>query len=423
MAEAPSFCYLFRWTLNTIARRARPALSWRAVFFTLLLPALSLTACGYPVSSHAAAEQAAEQGARLQQLRKRIASLKGELETISGRRNVLQDRLQAAEKEIGQVAAELRSLHEQEAAARAKMDLLDTQKGVEKDRLTRLRVALSRELQAAYMVGKQERIKLLLNQEDPAAVGRMMVYHGYFSRARADRMLEIHAVLEELNNIETELIRQQADIARLKVQQEEKSARLAGEQDKRRAILARVDSSLKDKTAELQSLVQDEQRLQKLVQSLRKALKDIPAAAGKYKSLQSLKGRLRWPVSGRIATRYGELHAHGKLRSRGILIDTRTGTDVNAIAKGRIAFADWLRGFGLLVIIDHGDGFMSLYGQNRSLYKSVGEWVEPGELIAAAGNSGGQQQSGLYLELRKDGRPFDPGPWFAGKPVARHARQ
>jgi septal ring factor EnvC (AmiA/AmiB activator) len=271
------------------------------------------------------------------------------------------------------------------------------------------------------MMGKQERIKLLLNQKDPAAVGRMMVYHGYFSRARAGRMLEIHAVLEELSSIETELTGHQANIARLKTKQQEKSSRLAGEQDKRREILAQVTSELKDKTTKLKNLELDEQRLHKLVQSLRKALKDIPATAGKFKSLQSMKGRLRWPVAGRITTRYGERHASGKLRSRGVLIATRPGADVFAVAKGRIAFADWLRGFGLLMILDHGNGFMSLYGQNRSLYKSIGEWVEARELIAAAGNSGGRQQSGLYLELRKDGRPLDPGPWFSGKPAARQA--
>lgn len=421
MAELPPSGYPFRCIFHIDACGAVKACNWRAVIITGVMLALSLTALSFPVESRAEEGQAAKQEARLQQLRTRIASLKTELDTISGQRDVLQGKLEATEKEIGLVAAELHLLEKQGKAAQVKMDELKVQRGAEKDRLKHLRATLSRELQGAYMMGKQERIKLLLNQEDPAAVGRMMVYHGYFSRARAGRMLEIHAVLEELNRIETEVTGQQADIARLQAQQQEKSSRLASEQDKRREILAQVESRLKDKTVELKNLEQDEQRLHKLVQSLRKALKDIPAAAGKYKSLQSLKGRMRWPVAGRITMRYGERHASGKLRSRGVLIATHPGSDVSAIAKGRIAFADWLRGFGLLLIIDHGDGFMSLYGHNRSLYKSVGEWVNPGELIAAAGNSGGQQQSGLYLELRKEGRPFDPGPWFSGKPASRRA--
>jgi len=126
-------------------------------------------------------------------------------------------------------------------------------------------------------------------------------------------------------------------------------------------------------------------------------------------------------VAGRISMRFGERHAEGKLKSRGLLIRARADTDVYAISKGRVAFADWLRGFGLLLILDHGDGYMSLYGHNRSLFKEVGEWVEAGEAITAVGNSGGQAQAALYLELRKDGRPFNPAPWFAGTPSERHA--
>jgi septal ring factor EnvC (AmiA/AmiB activator) len=126
-------------------------------------------------------------------------------------------------------------------------------------------------------------------------------------------------------------------------------------------------------------------------------------------------------VEGRIGMPFGSLQADGKLRSRGVLVTASAGADVHAIASGRVVFADWLRGFGLLLIIDHDKGYMSLYGYNRSLYKEVGDRVEAGEGIAAVGDSGGRARSGLYLELRKDGRPFDPLPWFAGKPASLHA--
>jgi septal ring factor EnvC (AmiA/AmiB activator) len=165
-------------------------------------------------------------------------------------------------------------------------------------------------------------------------------------------------------------------------------------------------------------LEEDERRLQKLVESLQQAIRDIPTAGGEYESLPSLKGKLRWPVAGQISTHYGERHFSGKLHARGVHIAARAGADVHAIARGRVVFADWLRGFGLLMIIDHGDNYMSLYGQNRSLYREVGDWVERDEVVAAAGNSGGQQKAGLYLELRKDGRPFNPGDWLQGKPEA-----
>jgi septal ring factor EnvC (AmiA/AmiB activator) len=137
--------------------------------------------------------------------------------------------------------------------------------------------------------------------------------------------------------------------------------------------------------------------------------------------LHELKGKLRWPVAGRISMRFGARQAGGKLVSRGVRIRAPAGAEVRAIARGRVAYADWLRGFGLLLIVDHGNNYMSLYGNNRTLYKEVGEWVKGGEVVATVGSSGGQSSDGLYLEMRKKGRPFDPGPWFAGKPSATRA--
>jgi murein hydrolase activator len=276
-------------------------------------------------------------------------------------------------------------------------------------------------LRVAYMTGKQEQIKLLLNQEEPAALGRLMVYHEYFMRARTQAMQSIRVTLERLAGIERELVLQRNEIQGLIAQQQEKSSRLLVKQARRSEILAQLQDSLSSKTARLAALEEDERRLQKLVESLQQAIRDIPTVGGEYESLPSLKGKLRWPVAGHISMQYGERHFSGKLRARGVHIASRAGADVHAIARGRVVFADWLRGFGLLMIIDHGDNYMSLYGQNRSLYREVGEWVGRDEVVAAAGNSGGQQKAGLYLELRKDGRPFNPGNWFQGKPEALRA--
>ena len=198
-------------------------------------------------------------------------------------------------------------------------------------------------------------------------------------------------------------------------------AQLAGEQAERARVLAKLQAQLRDKSQELAQLERDEQRLHELVESLQQALRDIPAAATDYRSLDELKGKLRWPVAGRISMQYGARQAGGKLKSRGVRISAPAGEEVRAIDKGRVAYADWLRGFGLLLIVDHGKDYMSLYGNNRALFKEVGEWVEGGEVIATVGSSGGQSSAGLYLELRKKGRPFNPAPWFAGKPAAARA--
>ena len=385
---------------------------------------LMVCLCGVLQLAAATVVQAAEVGAqeaKLQQLRQRIQSAKQELTRMLGQRNTEQKALEKTEKEIGNIAAAMRKLERQAGEARDKILDLNKQRDREQESLHAMRAVLATELRAAYLTGRQERIKLLLNQEAPAFLGRMLVYHGYFTRARAARMQDMRTVLARLDDIEQALLEQQVEIDRLQTVQRDNSARLAAGQEKRRAILAGLQAGLKEKTSELSVLEKDEQRLQQLVQSLQQALNDNPAASGRYKSLHELKGKLRWPVAGKIVRRYGSTQAAGKISSRGVQIASDAGSDVHAVARGRVVFADWLRGFGLLLIIDHGGGYMSLYGHNSSLYKEVGAGVDGGEVIAAVGNSGGLSLPGLYLELRKNGQPFDPGAWFKGSPVPLQA--
>lgn len=365
---------------------------------------------------HAGKPVPGEHSEKLELLRERISDLKNELASKHGQRDELQDALEKAEKEIGTVAATLRGLDRQADQSRENIRELQHNLDTEQLNLDKMRVTLEKELQLAYMAGKQEQVKLLFNQEEPAALGRLMVYHEYFIRARTQAMQGMRDTLQRFADIERELLVQRSEIQVLIEQQQEKSSRLLVQQAQRHEILAQLQGSLTGTAGQLAALEQDERQLQKLVQSLQQAIMDIQPPAGEYVSLRSLKGKLHWPVAGHISMHYGERHFSGKLLSRGVHIESRSGADVHAIARGRIVFADWLRGFGLLMIIDHGDNYMSLYGQNRSLYREVGEWVARDEVVAAAGNSGGQAKAGLYLELRKDGRPFNPGSWFSGKP-------
>jgi septal ring factor EnvC (AmiA/AmiB activator) len=369
----------------------------------------------------ASADEISVQAEKLQQLRERIDVIRHDIDSMRDQRDSLQGALQKTETEIGSVTAELRQLDARTAAVRRKIQDLYDERSIENARLDTMRAGLAQELQVAYMTGKQEQVKLILSQEDPATIGRLLVYHGYYARARVSHMQDLLAVLQHMSEIEQTLVEKQAELVQLRQQQADKSSRLTDEQDKRRKILGQLQADLHTRTAELTTLEQDQVRLQKLVQSLTLALQDFPQVNGQYTSLRQLKGKLRWPVAGRITQPFGVKDARGTLRTRGVHIATRAGSDVQAIASGRIAFSDWLRGFGLLLIIDHGKGYMSLYGQNRSLYKEVGEWVERGETIAAAGDGRGQANAGLYLELRKDGKPFNPGRWFSGKPVPLRA--
>jgi septal ring factor EnvC (AmiA/AmiB activator) len=364
--------------------------------------------------------QIAREQEKLEQLRDRISRLKGELEAVRGQRDAGQAALEQTDKAIGRLVADLRALDAREASAREELIRLEGERDAVMQRLGRMRGVLARELRMAYRNGRQERIKLLLNQDDPALVGRMLTYQGYFTRARGRRMAAFRATLDQLRDAEQVLREQQAKLAGLRAEQEQQAAQLGAEKARQADILADLKQRLDSGTSELGTLETDAARVNKLLASLRLALRDIPAGADQQ-PLAKLKGKLEWPVAGRISMRYGAQQAAGKMRARGIHITTRSGTDVHAIARGRVVFADWLRGFGLLLILDHGDGYMSLYGENSSLYKGVGEWVGHGEVIAAAGNSGGQLRTGVYLELRKDGQPVNPDGWFKGQPRAQRA--
>ena len=368
-----------------------------------------------PLALAAKDTEVTKKAAQLEQVRARIKKLQAELKDVRGTRDAQQAALEKTDKAISVLTAALRDTRRRVKSAEDRLSGLEKEQQAGRRKLDEMRGLLRQEIRASYMAGRQQRVKLLLNQEEPAKIARMLAYQGYITRARTARMQEFDAVLTRLTAATQAVVEQRNALAKLLDEQQAQTDSLTSEQASQRKLLAAIDRKLGDKAVELETLQQDEQRLGKLVEKLRRALLDVPIGE-LDKPLKSLKGKLNWPVPGRVARNYGEKLGVGNARSRGLLIATRADTDVRAIAKGRVAFADWLRGFGLLMIIEHGDGYMSLYGRNNSLYKGVGEWVERGEAIAAAGSSGGQQSTALYLELRKNGRPVDPRGWFRGKP-------
>jgi septal ring factor EnvC (AmiA/AmiB activator) len=283
----------------------------------------------------------------------------------------------------------------------------------------RQREHLASEARTAYAMGRQQQVKLLLNQEQPSAVGRMLVYFGYFSRARLQRIEAISASLEQLRLVEESIARKTASLTDLRASQQRQSERLQEKKRARKQAVAGLSRELENQGGKLKRLKTNEQELQQLVSSLQELLVDIPVDASQQQPFKSLKGKLRWPTRGRLAKRFGSRRGSAGLKWRGVMIEAAEGGDVRAVAQGRVAFSDWMRGFGLLVIIDHGDGYMSLYGHNQALYKEVGEWVDTGEVVAQLGASGGQSASGLYFELRHKGQPINPVRWCAGKPATK----
>jgi septal ring factor EnvC (AmiA/AmiB activator) len=382
------------------------------VLVALLIPAMML--CAEP------AQVDIETG-KLHELRASIDALKKDLDAVRGEHDTQQQILEKSDKAIGDIHREIRRLERDAVDADLKLDRFEQQRSEANARLDAIRSILERELRAAWMGGRQERIKLLLSQEEPASIGRMLAYQGYFARARAKRMDVYNDSLQALQNASQEVRDQQARIVTLQEQQQQQAARLAAEQETQHKLVAALQEKLQSGNVQLAKLQQDEQRVNQLVQSLQEAMRDIPPVSGSQQGLHHLKGQLHWPVAGRISVPFGARQASGQMTSRGVHISAQTGTEVRAVAQGRVVFADWLRGFGLLLIIEHGSGYMTLYGENSSLYKAVGEWVEQGEVVSAAGNSGGQSRTGIYLELRKDGQPVNPAAWFKGKPSQQQA--
>jgi septal ring factor EnvC (AmiA/AmiB activator) len=269
-------------------------------------------------------------------------------------------------------------------------------------------------LRAAYLIGRQEPLKLLLNQKDPARAGRMFVYYSYFGRSRAEQIRVIEANVAQLEGLDDELAVEDAKLAGLEKQQRAQLTEVEQARSHRTLVLASLEAESHTRAQNLEKLRSQQSGLEKLLRELRRAMEKYPVDSND--AFARLRGKLAWPVGGHVVARFGESRAGG-VKWDGVLVATERGAPVRAVYQGRIIYADWLPGLGLLTIVDHGDGYMSLYGHNERLYKAVGERVSGGDSIASAGDSGGSTRPELYFEIRKSGKPVDPRPWFkAGEP-------
>jgi len=270
---------------------------------------------------------------------------------------------------------------------------------------------LTNQIRSAYQVGRNDYIKLVLNQEDPALVGRALAYYDYHNQARSERIEQVKQSLVNLEQIQSSIVEQTTKLESLKAEHEIKLRDFHQYRATRRDIITRLQKYIEEQGVELHTLQENERELGKLFQGLKQEeavtiemFEDMPP-------FNVLKGKLTWPVKGKILKRFGAGKKGGNLKWQGVLIDAETGTSVNAISTGKIVFADWFRNLGLLIIIDHGDGYMSLYGHNQNLLKNTGDWVLADEKIATVGDSGGQSNTALYFEIRKGAEPLNPAHW------------
>lgn len=376
----------------------------------MLLTGLILTgSSGSAAPPDKAQTQAKE--AELERLRSTIQELNTNLGTLRNQHQEERAELGALNQKINRLNQSLRDSENQRSRQADDLARLQQEKTAKQEQLARQRQALAQHLRAAYLLGQQGSFKLLLNATEPAEVQRSLKYYDYFYRSRTEHITDLNDTLLTLNTLEkTILDKQQALDALLRHQHAERET-LEASRRERSALLAELNRDIRTTQQRLSQLKEDEQSLQDLVKRLRRALAEAPAPRGPGKSFAQLRGQLQLPAEGTIAARFGAPRQVGQLKWQGILIDAPDGADVNAVAAGRVLFADWLRGFGLLLIIDHGDGYMSLYGYNQGLHKNAGDTVKAGELIATVGNGGGHNQAGLYFEIRHQGTPVDPLLW------------
>jgi septal ring factor EnvC (AmiA/AmiB activator) len=352
-----------------------------------------------------------------------INEVKQDMQRLSQQKDTLQNLLADTERHYGDTAALLKALQTQIDQKRQILVKIRQNMQVYQNEIDKLSKELAGQIRAAYAMGQKEKLKLMLNQQDPTLSSRMMVYFNYINKERLKKLVEIEVAVRSLDQMdkrkqtETELLEQ--DLERKKSEQ----AALDEARKQRNKLLVQIGNDFSSSEQQLSQLQISENRLKSLMASLPITEDELAVDAEQAKGISTsmensselkgdfsiLKGKLPWPVRGRLAHKFGSPRTEGTWD--GVLIDASEGMEIQAVTRGKVVYADWLRGYGLLIIIDHGQGYMTLYAFNQSLYKRIGDSVKAGDVIASVGQSGGRSQAGLYFGIRKKGEPIDPLEW------------
>jgi len=360
---------------------------------------------------------------KLDALRARIEGLRVKIAEAEESRTEARDQLRDSERAISEAGRALRALTGRRATAQGELNTLLRRGQALETEIASRRESLGRLLTLRYLNGEQSALKLLFSGEDPGRIARELHYYSYVSRAQAEFIAELRSSLARLKELEIATRERNAEIAAIESARRTERAALIKQQAEHRRVLARVSSQLRTQRREVQYLERDESRLSRLVEELGRVIaatpllrnERVPEPGGAQGSLSGLKHGLRLPIRGVLANRFGAQRPSGGPSWKGLFIRSSSGQEVRAVASGRVVFADWLRGFGNLLIIDHGKGYLTIYGNNESVLKQVGEPVRTGDAVATVGASGGNMESGLYFEIRHEGKAFDPLRWVSLK--------
>ena len=352
-----------------------------------------------------------KQQQELEKLKVSISSLEKKLRKQRKEKNTLQQKLEIVERNVVDLDKTIRAVSKKITKTENNLSRLNSDKNNLEQRINKQRSTIAEQIRAAYKTGNEEPIKLLLNQEDPEQLSRILKYYDYLLDARSKKIDQFTADIESLKITLSKIETQKTLLADSKKELEKDKQQLASSISQRKATLTKVTQSLQSNKQQLNQYKKQRDELEAVVQTVGEAAKAIPPAQD-YPSFALSKGKLNWPVRGRLTAGYGSKRSE-YLRWQGWLISAKKGASIKSVHHGRVVFSDYLRGFGLLVIVDHGDGYMTLYAHNKELLKETGDWVQSGETVARAGNTGGLTNTALYFEVREKGKPVNPKIWLS----------
>lgn len=383
---------------------------WLLALVILLSPTVTI-----PAQTTADREQQRQETERaLEALREQIQSLQTNQQKnrsqLSNEQKALKEADIAINRSNQRLRATRKSLRESQQSLK---NLKQREQRLNSDK-RKQQQALAKQIRTAYMNGNQEYIKLLLNQEDPAKVARSVAYYDYLNKARAEKIATLKTTIRELNQVITEITAEENNLRELAERQQAENNNLTSLKNRRVRVVAQLEQQVTSNEQKLQEWQANELDLVSILDALKtQVAKIIPEQA--LEGLSQLGGKLNWPVVGKLRERFGVQRQNSTALWSGILITSDAGKEIQAIHHGRVVYSDYLRGFGLMTIIDHGDGYMSLYGHSEALFKSAGDWVEAGERIAMVGQTGGYPEPGLYFEIRHRSKAVNPMRFIASR--------
>ncbi|MGQ4276798.1 murein hydrolase activator EnvC family protein [Pseudidiomarina sp. E22-M8] len=351
-------------------------------------------------------ETATETQARIDAIARELERRQSAMQQRSRQLSLTERELQQLEMQINTVASELSATTAQLNQTNQRIDALEQQQDQLKAEQKQQARWLAKQLNMAYRIGEHDFLKLILNQENPADFERLHGYYGYFNRARLEKLDELKATQAQLQDVAGKLAIARDQIAAQQSQQKRQQGVLREQQKEQQQLIRRLQREQQQDQSRVAQLEQDQQELEEVLAAIIAALRDEPQLDG----LAKLKGKLNWPAQGNVQNLFGRTRSGG-VKWKGTLIDAPADSSVRAVADGRVIFANWMRGYGLLLVLDHGDGYMSLYGHNQTILPNVGEVVRRGEEIGLVGQSGGRSSPALYFEIRVKGDAVNPAQW------------